>query len=180
MKFDRRSALLAGLVAPLAARAQTASPRGDKPLPAGLTDPAETIDLWPKGVPGKPAKLPVEKVEERSTSAMLTDRSVSGVANPRMAVFRPRIANGASVLITPGGGYSRIVLDHEGYVLARWLAAQGFTAYVLFYRLPGEGWKAGPDVALSDAQRAMRLIRARAIRDGLDPERVAAACGEDL
>ena len=68
----------------------------------------------------------------------------------------------------------RIVLDHEGYVLARWLAAQGFTAYVLFYRLPGDGWAAGPDVALSDAQRAMRLIRARAIRDALDPERVAA------
>jgi acetyl esterase/lipase len=68
----------------------------------------------------------------------------------------------------------RIVLDHEGYVLARWLAAQGFTAYVLFYRLPGDGWAAGPDVALSDAQRAMRLIRARATRDALDPERVAA------
>jgi acetyl esterase/lipase len=174
MKLDRRSALLAALATPFAAAAQTASPRGDKPLPAGLADPTETIDLWPKGVPGKPAKLPIEKVEERSIDAALTDRSVTGVANPRMAVFRPRVANGASVLITPGGGYVRIVLDHEGYVLARWLAAQGFTAYVLFYRLPGDGWAAGPDVALSDAQRAMRLIRARAIRDALDPERVAA------
>lgn len=174
MKFDRRSALLAGLAAPLAAKAQTAPPRSDKPLPAGLNDPTETIDLWPKGAPGKPATLPVEKVAERSTDAALTDRSVSGVSNPRMAVFRPRVSNGASVLIMPGGGYVRIVLDHEGYVLGRWLAAQGFTAYVLFYRLPGDGWAAGPDVALSDAQRAMRLIRARAIRDGLDPERVAA------
>lgn len=174
MKFDRRSALLAALATPFAASAQTAPPHGDKPLPAGLADPTETIDLWPKGVPGKPARLPVEKVEERSTNAMLTDRSVSGIANPRMAVFRPRIANGASVLIMPGGGYVRIVLDHEGYVLGRWLAAQGFTTYVLFYRLPGDGWAAGPDVALSDAQRAMRLIRARAIRDALDPERVAA------
>jgi len=174
MKFDRRSALFAALATPIAAGAQTAPPKGDKPLPAGLTDPVETIDLWPKGVPGKPAKLPVEKVEERSTNAMLADRSVSGVSNPRLAVFRPRIANGASVLIMPGGGYVRIVLDHEGYVLARWLAAQGFTAYVLFYRLPGDGWGAGPNVALSDAQRAMRLIRARAIRDALDPERVAA------
>ncbi|ATY30639.1 alpha/beta hydrolase [Sphingomonas psychrotolerans] len=174
MKFDRRSALLAGLAAPFAATAQTAPPHGDKPVPAGLADPTETIDLWPKGVPGKPASLPVEKVVERSTDAALTDRSVSGVANPRMAVFRPRVSNGASVLIMPGGGYVRIVLDHEGYVLGRWLAAQGFTAYVLFYRLPGDGWAAGPDVALSDAQRAMRLIRAQAIRDGLDPERVAA------
>ena len=174
MKFDRRAALLAGLAAPFAAAAQTAPPKSDKPLPAGLTDPTETIDLWPKGVPGKPATLPVEKVVERSTDGALTDRAVSGIANPRMAVFRPRIANGASVLITPGGGYVRIVLDHEGYVLARWLAAQGFTAYVLFYRLPGDGWAAGPDVALSDAQRAMRLIRAQAIRNGLDAERVAA------
>jgi acetyl esterase/lipase len=174
MKLDRRSALLAGLAAPFAASAQTAPPRSDKPLPGGLTDPVETIDLWPRGVPGKPAKLPVETVTERSTNALITDRSVSGIANPRLAVFRPRIPNGASVLITPGGGYVRIVLDHEGYVLARWLAARGFTAYVLFYRLPGDGWGAGPDVALSDAQRSMRLIRARAIRDGLDPERVAA------
>jgi acetyl esterase/lipase len=174
MKLDRRSALLAGLFAPLAVQAQTAPPKGDKPLPAGLVDPTETIDLWPRGAPGKPAKLPIEKVEERSTDAALTDRSVTGVANPRMAVFRPRVANGASVLIMPGGGYARIVLDHEGFVLARWLAAQGFTAYTLFYRLPGDRWAAGPDVALSDAQRAMRLIRARAIRDALDPERVAA------
>ena len=40
---------------------------------------------------------------------------------------------------------------------------------MLFYRLPGEGWAAGPDVALSDAQRAMRLIRHRARDYGIDP-----------
>lgn len=54
------------------------------------------------------------------------------------------------------------------------LAARGFTAFVLFYRLPGEGWAAGPDVALADAQRAMRLIRARAGDFAVDPERVSA------
>ena len=45
--------------------------------------------------------------------------------------------------------------------------------FVLFYRLPGDGWAAGPDVALADAQRAMRLIRHRARDYGLDPVRVA-------
>ena len=175
MKLDRRSALLAGLGAPLAAAAQTAPPAAkDTPLPAGLPEPSETIDLWPKGAPGRPAKLPVETVVQRSKDTGLTDRAVSGVAVPRLVVFRPRIANGASVLIMPGGGYSRIVVDHEGYELARWLAARGFTAHVLFYRLPGDGWAAGPNTALSDAQRAMRLIRSRAARDGLDPEHVAA------
>jgi acetyl esterase/lipase len=45
---------------------------------------------------------------------------------------------------------------------------------VLFYRLPGEGWAAGPNVALADAQRAMRIIRHRARDFGVDPGRVAA------
>jgi acetyl esterase/lipase len=91
-----------------------------------------------------------------------------------MAVFRPLEPNGAAVLVTPGGGYQRVVIDKEGYELGRWLTARGFTVFVLFYRLPGEGWAAGPDVALSDAQRAMRVIRSRAGDYGVDSERVAA------
>ena len=58
--------------------------------------------------------------------------------------------------------------------MARLLAAAGVTAFVLFYRLPHEGWAAGPNVSLADAQRAMRLIRRRAPRDGLDPARLCA------
>ena len=45
---------------------------------------------------------------------------------------------------------------------------------MLFYRLPGDGWQAGPDVTLSDAQRGMRLVRAQAAPMGFDAERVAA------
>jgi len=66
------------------------------------------------------------------------------------------------------------VIDKEGYEIGRWLSARGWTVFVLFYRLPGEGWAAGPDVALADAQRSMRLIRAYADRYGILPERVAA------
>jgi acetyl esterase/lipase len=58
--------------------------------------------------------------------------------------------------------------------MARWLTARGFTAFVLFYRLPGEGWAAGPDAPLADAQRAIRLIRQRAREFAVEPERVAA------
>ncbi len=116
----------------------------------------------------------METVNERSTDAQMTDRAVYGISTPRLVVFRPAQPNGASVLITPGGGYRWVVVDKEGYELGRWLAARGVTVFVLFYRLPGEGWAAGPDVALSDAQRAMRLIRHRAQHFGIDPERVAA------
>ncbi|HEX8572438.1 MAG TPA: alpha/beta hydrolase [Allosphingosinicella sp.] len=96
------------------------------------------------------------------------------MSRPRMAVFRPARPNGGAVLITPGGGYNWVVIDKEGYEMARLLAARGVTAFVLFYRLPHEGWAAGPDTPLADAQRAMRLIRHRAGRYRVDPKRVCA------
>lgn len=178
MKTDRRTLIAAGLAAgvlPAQAEAQTAPPSAiGKGTPPGLPQPVETIDLWPKGAPGAPATLPVETTTERSSDALLADRFVYGISRPRMAVFRPDRPNGAAVLITPGGGYKWVVVDKEGYEMARWLSARGFTAFVLFYRLPGEGWGSGPDTPLADAQRAMRLIRQRARDFGIMPERVAA------
>lgn len=179
--LDRRSAILGTLAGGLAsglagaARAQTPPPHSTGAVPvAGLPEPDETIDLWPHGAPGMPAKPPVETIEERSKDAALTDRAVTGISRPRLVVFRPRIANGSAVLVAPGGGYARVVIDKEGYELGRWLAARGFTVFVLFYRLPGDGWAAGPDVALADAQRAIRCIRSRARDCGVYPERIAA------
>jgi len=177
MTIDRRSLLAAGLAAgivPLRAGAQPPPPVSGKGQPPGLPQPSETIDLWPKGAPGAPAVALIETVNERSTDSLVTDRAVFGISRPRMAVFRPDRPNGAAVLLTPGGGYRWVVVDKEGYEMGRWLAARGFTAFVLFYRLPGEGWASGPDSPLADAQRAMRLIRARARDFALDPERVAA------
>ena len=164
MTMDRRSLIAAGLAAGVTARvaAQTPPPVSSLGLPPGLPQPAETLDLWPKGAPGTPATPLTETVDERSTDPLVTDRAVYGITRPRMAVFRPDRPNGAAVLLTPGGKYRWVVVDKEGYEMARWLSARGFTAFVLFYRLPGEGWASGPDTPLADAQRAMRLIRHRA------------------
>lgn len=182
MTIDRRSLVLAGtagaalggLVRSAEAGAQTAPPVAARAMSPGLVEPVETIDLWPAGAPGAPAMALTETVNERSTDPQLTDRAVLGISRPRMAVFRPDRPNGAAVLVTPGGGYRWVVVDKEGYEIARWLSARGFTVFVLFYRLPGDGWAAGPDVALADAQRAMRIIRYRAADFGVDPLRVAA------
>lgn len=163
-----------GAIFAAAAHGQTAPPATGTPGPAAPSDPVETIDLWPGDAPGMPATPPAETVNERSTDPAFPDRAVFGIARPRLAVFRPEKPNGAAVMITPGGGYRWVVVDKEGYELGRWLSARGFTVFVLFYRLPGEGWAAGPDVALADAQRAMRLIRHRARDYGVDPERIAA------
>ena len=171
--INRRSALAGlglGIVAPpilgLAAQAAgAAAPHGE---------PDQWIDLWPDGAPGAPAPLPAEQLVERSSDPLLPDRIMQNIARPRMALFRPAQPNGAVVLITPGGGYRHVVVDKEGFEMARWLAARGVTAAVLFYRLPHQGWAAGPDTPLSDAQRAMRVLRHRHAEFGIDPARVAA------
>jgi acetyl esterase/lipase len=168
MPLDRRALLLAALTAPAAA--QTPPPAGKR----ADGDPTETIDLWPAGAPGAPARMPIETVIARSTDPGFSDRAVFGIARPRLVVFRPAKPNGAAMLVAPGGGYKWVVVDKEGYEMGRWLAARGITAFVLFYRLPGEGWQNAPDVALADAQRAMRLIRHRAADFGVDPVRVGA------
>lgn len=75
---------------------------------------------------------------------------------------------GAAVVVCPGGGYIRHVMDREGYPIAEWLTANGIAAILLEYRLP-EG---RPQVPLLDAQRAVRTVRARSSEWEIDPRRV--------
>jgi acetyl esterase/lipase len=110
---------------------------------------------------------------DRTPQSGFLDRIVTRIGHPQMTVFRPARPNGAAVLVMPGGGYIRVVIDKEGFEVGRRLAAAGVTAFVLRYRLPRDGWAAPADAPLADAQRALRLIRARAATDGLDPQRVA-------
>ena len=88
-------------------------------------------------------------------------------------MYRPANPDGRAVLVVPGGGYQRVVLDKEGTALLPDFVEQGgLTLFVLEYRLPGEGHRDGREVPLADAQRAMRLIRQRAPEWGVDPERI--------
>ena len=167
--LSRRETLLAGLATGLLASAADAAQQ-----PGTWPEfPAEEIDLWPGTPPGAPATLPVEQVIDGG-NAQHHGRIVKGIARPRMKVFRPAQPNGSALLVTPGGGYSVILIDGEGYQLAPSLTARGWTVFVLYYRLPGEGWANRADVPLADAQRAMRLIRSRAAQYGVDPAKVGA------
>jgi acetyl esterase/lipase len=176
--IDRRTALATGaalIAGGGIAHAQTPPPLvpGGRIAP-GLSQPDATIDLWPAGTLRLPSPPPVELVTDRSTDASYNDRAVAGITRPRLAVFRPARPSGAAILLFPGGGYVREAIDKEGYELARLLAGRGVTAFVLFYRLPGEGWAGRADVPLADAQRAMRLVRAQAGAYDIEPTRVAA------
>lgn len=133
----------------------------------------ERIALWPGVAPGSEGLTLAERIDESSPEPdAFHDRSVCGVTVPSLEVFRPQIANRASILLAPGGAYSRVVFDKEGSEIARWLTTLGFTVFVLKYRLPGEGHAQQSDVPLQDAQRAIRLIRAQADDWTLDADRI--------
>jgi acetyl esterase/lipase len=87
-----------------------------------------------------------------------------------ITVHRPAKAkaNGAAVVICPGGGYGGLVTGAEGHGIAAWLNRHGITGIVLEYRLP----KGRSHVPLLDAQRALRTARANAKEWGLQTDRI--------
>ncbi|MFL6277030.1 MAG: alpha/beta hydrolase [Blastocatellia bacterium] len=77
-------------------------------------------------------------------------------------------ATGAAVIVCPGGGY-QMLADHEGRPVAEWLNSLGIAAFVLKYRIAPRYHHPAP---MLDAQRAMRLVRARAGEWGIDSRRI--------
>lgn len=168
---DRRR-VLAGSLAALGgimalAEPAPAQPMLARPIPADW-DAAPRLPLWPEGPPAggfAPIPLPMDDAPPVF---------LHNVAQPYLRVFRPARPNGRALLAMPGGAYIFVSIDNEGAELAEAMTARGYTVFVLVYRLPGEGWVDRADVPLQDAQRAMRLIRARAGDFGYDPGRIAA------
>jgi len=132
------------------------------------------ILLWPGGAPGSEGKTEPEKV----TTSSGGERTVTGVNAPSITPFLPAKdkASGAAVLVIPGGGHSKLCVDHEGDNVARWLSDHGVAAFVLRYRLARESGSTYTieGHAVPDTQRAIRLIRSRAAEWGIDPQRVGA------
>lgn len=127
------------------------------------------LPLWPEGIP---CKNELETgIDERASIG----RVIREVHEPEMVAFFPSEAqrNGTSVVICPGGGYTILAWDWEGTKMAKWFNSFGVTAFVVKYRLPHwESEDCRDQVALMDAQRAMRIVRSRANDWQLDPTRV--------
>lgn len=142
---------------------------GAAPLPL-VAQPI--VPLWPGDAPGSEGRTEPEKVRVTDGG----DRVISGVHQPNLTVYLPKAgtATGTAVIVCPGGGHRELWADHEGHAVARWLAAHGIAGFVLKYRLAREaGSTYRVEVeALADAQRALRLVRARAAEWQLDPARV--------
>lgn len=128
------------------------------------------IPLWEQGAPGFE--------ERRNEPEQARDYWVRNIHNPSLTVFpAPKEkANGAAVLIVPGGGHRELVFNAEGVEPAKFLNDLGVTCFVLKHRLARE---TNSPYSLQihprqDAQRAMRLIRSRAAEWSLDTNRIGA------
>lgn len=174
------------LVFPTLAMAQM-GPHGPPTIAAPL-DPAAILlpapsgaslstEVWSRLGAGNPA---VRNVTQPTLTPVLPD---------------PAKANGAAVIVAPGGGFMMLSMQSEGFDVARALADRGIAAFVLKYRLeptPAEPkafleammrrFSAKPDMAAvlasrhpeptADALAALRLVRSRAREWKIDPRRV--------
>ncbi|MBB5685931.1 alpha/beta hydrolase [Sphingobium boeckii] len=163
------------------------------PLPKIIPAPADpgAIPLYGNGTPGK-----------ASTEIWTQDGEnviVRNVTRPTLTPVLPdpAKATGAAVIIAPGGGFTALSMETEGFQVARALASRGIAAFVLKYRLvatpvdeyesrlfsirrlmaalaaPASGGEALRNrESMEDGLAALKLVRSQAAKWGLDPARV--------
>jgi acetyl esterase/lipase len=154
----------------------------------------EVITLWPGGAPGTEDWTGPETVQTLPLPGGPI-RMIGNVTKPTLTVYRPRTgtANGTAMLVTPGGGFMSLAIDHEGIAVAQWLNERGVTAFVLKYRvkpnpafrIPGNlrknpelfaqfksSMSGGIPYAIADATQAIRYLRANADRFAIAPDRI--------
>lgn len=141
-------------------------------LPCTTVAGVHHLTLWAEGVPGaienplyRPDTVYVDGVKPR----------IYRISNPSLEYYPPPegTANGTAVIICPGGGYTRLAVDIEGYDIAAWLNSMGVAAFILIYRLPSDDIMVRKSVGpLQDGQEAVRYVRRHATDLHIDPARI--------
>ena len=137
--------------------------------------PMPPVSLWPGIAPGEKGTLGPEHDTTTAKGALVAGKAVAritDVTTPTLTVYRPTKANGAAVLVFPGGGFSILALDLEGTEVCDWLNSIGVTAVLVKYRVPVRDGLPRYLPPLQDAQRALGIVRAHAAEWGIDGARV--------
>lgn len=117
------------------------------------------IDLWKQGMPNS----------NGADKAPFDDSK--GNYKPSIRVFlpAPELSTGRVIVACPGGGYSHLAYNHEGYDWAPYFNKQGIALVVLKYRMPKGGHI---EVPVSDAEEALRMVRDSAAVWNINPNDV--------
>ena len=132
----------------------------------------KTIVLWEDKIPGEILSVNYEEKEIYSENEL---QSTSNVKTPTITIYTPNkiSANGTSVIVFPGGGYSHLSMNKEGEKIAKWFNSLGITAFVLKYRMPSDEIMKDKSIGpLQDAQEAVRMVRRNAKKWNLDSTKI--------
>ncbi|MDZ7607395.1 MAG: alpha/beta hydrolase [Cyclobacteriaceae bacterium] len=127
----------------------------------------DTLRLWNENMPYSNGIIGQEEMTDQG--------HIRNIQDPTITVYLPDSSKntGAAVVICPGGGYWLLAIKHEGHDIARWLNTIGVAGIVLKNRLPtSENITDSSEVALADAQRAVRMTRYHAADWGIDTARI--------
>ena len=116
----------------------------------------EKLMFWPKG------EMPNSKILASKTKKK---KILAELKEPELFAFLPPIKERKqmSVIIIPGGGYSKLTYDEGAFQIAKWMNTQGISAFVLNYRLPTSTDLIQREIApLQDIQATIKYIRKNA------------------
>ena len=111
----------------------------------------ETYYVWPGVAPGEKADAVMPTYEIWKPAEKTTD---------------------ACLIVCPGGAYNGLAYGHEGDKIARYFVGKGVTTVVLKYRVPRREGIPKHMAAWQDAQRCVRVVRARAEELGINREKI--------
>ncbi|HZI54787.1 MAG TPA: prolyl oligopeptidase family serine peptidase [Chitinophagaceae bacterium] len=151
----------------------------------------KTIQLYGGPAPGTESWNWEEKESEKN---VFQTKVVYNVTKPTLSVFMPdaAVANGAALVICPGGAFHTLSINSEGNDVANWLMKKGVTCFVLKYRLvrsltddPLGEWMAKMGkkefeeqtsqvipFAIADGKAAIAWVREHAAEFNIDPNRI--------
>jgi dienelactone hydrolase len=141
------------------------------------------IRLWPDGPPSSLPGVGPEITFPSPAAFGPETVMLRNVSDPSLTVFAPdpAKANGVGVIVCPGGVWRILAWEQEGINPARWLAARGYTAFLLKYRVrgtPADPAEFAEIVAKSFANMPKVIPGAkapRALADGLPDESILRA-----
>lgn len=125
--------------------------------------------LYPGGIVPNSKPTPPSYMEHSNEGNRAEKVSVPTLTPYLLEDGQPHTA----VLVIPGGGYSRVVMEHEGDSIALAFNKIGVSAFVLKYRLPSDSIMVDKTIGpLQDAQSALVMIRKNAKQWNIDPVKV--------
>jgi acetyl esterase/lipase len=136
------------------------------------------LPLWGEGLPDSSICWSEDEYVENRTADRNEygrNRAMHRVNSPGMLVIKANSDKSSAtpaIVIFPGGGFERIVIDKEGIDVARWYNKHGITCIIVKYRTFEGGSSSRYQAVYADAQRALRIVRSNAAEWSIDPDKI--------